>query len=268
MSDAAFTGNVPEMYARDLVPLLFAPWAELVARRVAAARPARILETAAGTGVVTRALAEACPDAQIVATDLNEAMLDVAARDTGENRRITFAAADATALPFDDESFDAAACQFGIMFFPDRVKGYAEAARVLKPGAPLVATLWGSLDENPVSACVHRAVGAVFPGDPPQFLARTPFGHHDADRVIAECEAGGFELVSVERITLSHGALDARSAADGLVLGSPLRAEIEAHGAGALDRALAAARGALAEVSDGEGRIAASMTALVVTAQR
>src|SRR6476661_1563976 len=192
--DTAFTGNIPELYQQNLVPLLFAPWAALLARRVASVGPGRILETASGTG------------------DLNAAMLEVAREQVPSSVKVDFVVADACALPFDDLSFDAAASQFGIMFYPDRVKGYAEAARVLKPGAPLVAALWGSLDENPVSAVIQQAMESAFPADPPRFLRRTPFSCHDADRVIAEAEDGGFELMSVERVTLPHPRMPATTA--------------------------------------------------------
>jgi len=266
--DTAFTGNIPELYQQNLVPLLFAPWAALLARRVASVGPGRILETASGTGVLTAELARACPDAEIVATDLNSAMLEVAREQVPSSVKVDFVVADACALPFDDLSVDAAASQFGIMFYPDRVKGYAEAARVLKPGAPLVAALWGSLDENPVSAVIQQAMESAFPADPPRFLRRTPFSCHDADRVIAEAEDGGFELVSVERVTLPHPRMPATTAADGMVLGSPLRAAVEERGADGLRRALDAAREAVAGLADGDGRIASTMTALIVTAQR
>ena len=267
MSDTAFTGSIPATYQQRLVPLLFAPWAELIAQRVARLRPERIVEMAAGTGVVTAALAAACPEAEIIATDLNPAMLEVAGGLMPDGARVRFQPADACALPFPDDSFDAAVSQFGIRFYPDRVKGYAEAARVLRPGAPLIAALWGSLEENPVSAAIHQAMERAFPGDPPAFLGRTPFAFHDAEQVIAEAEAGGFASVSVERVTLPHPRVPAAHAAEGMVLGSPLRAEVEERGPGAIDKALAEATRAVETLTDGNGAIAADMTALIVTAE-
>ena len=128
--------------------------------------------------------------------------------------------------------------------------------------------MWGSLEENPVSEAVQQAMDETFPNDPPRFLARTPFGYHDADLIIAEAEQGGFDLISVERVTVPHPAVSASSAAEGLVLGSPLRGEIEERDPSGLDRALAATHRAFERVSDAEGRIASTMTALVITARR
>ena len=75
-SDTVFAGSIPELYDTRFVPLIFAPYADDMARRVVALAPLRVLETAAGTGVVTRAMAQALPaKTEIVATDLNEPML-------------------------------------------------------------------------------------------------------------------------------------------------------------------------------------------------
>src|SRR5215469_14013615 len=119
-TDRVFTGSVPALYDRYLGPLIFAPYAADLARRVGAAAPSRILETACGTGIVTRAIAAALSDAaELVATDLNQPMLDHAAAQPGAARAV-WRQADALALPFDDASFDIVVCQFGAMFFPDR----------------------------------------------------------------------------------------------------------------------------------------------------
>src|SRR3954470_15722343 len=99
--DVRFSGSVPVNYERYMVPLLFRPYAELLANRAARFAPRSILETAAGTGVVTDALARALPDAEIVATDLNQAMLDVAAARVNAPN-VTFRQADALELPFED----------------------------------------------------------------------------------------------------------------------------------------------------------------------
>src|SRR5688572_2767021 len=111
-TDTVFAGSIPAIYDQYMVPLLFAPYAKLVAEQAAALRPRRILETAAGTGVVTLELHRALPDAEIVATDLNAPMLEQAAqRITASNVR--FQPADAQELPFEDASFDLVVCQFG-----------------------------------------------------------------------------------------------------------------------------------------------------------
>jgi SAM-dependent methyltransferase len=208
--------------------LLFVPYARDLAARAAALRPARVLETAAGTGIVTAALAAALPDAEIVATDLNQAMLDVAAA-RGLPRTVRFQAADALALPFDDAGFDLVVCQFGAMFFPDRVGAWREAKRVLKPGGRLLFSVWDRLALNPVSEILGDAVAALFPDDPPDFYRRVPFGYHDAGRIEADLRAAGFADIHIETVSLSS-RVDASAAAIGLCQGSPMGTEIEARG--------------------------------------
>lgn len=235
-SDTVFAGSIPALYHDHLGPLLFEPYAEDLARRAAALGPGRILETAAGTGIVTEALLRALPDAEIVATDLNQAMLDVAAARIA-SPHVRFEQADAQSLSFDDRRFDLVVCQFGVMFFPDRIGAYREARRVLRPGGRFLFNVWDSLDENPVSKAVADTVAGLFPSDPPSFLSRTPFGYHDPARIAADLGAAGFTAIDSETVRLSSPVVSARATAIGLTQGSPLRAEIEAHGEGALERA-------------------------------
>jgi SAM-dependent methyltransferase len=264
-TDSVFAGSIPALYDRHLVPMLFASYAEDLAARVAALQPRRILETAAGTGVVTAALARCLPDAEIVATDLNQAMLDVAATRV-DSPLVTFAQADALALPFDDDGFDAVVCQFGAMFFPDRVAGYREARRVLRPDGALLFNVWDRIEANPVSDRLARAVAELFPDDPPSFLTRVPFGYHDRGRIEADLLLAGFSHIDAETVHKSSAIGSAEQAAIGLCHGSPLRAEIEAHGPGALERATRAAAAALTALGAADGA-EAPMSALVVTAR-
>jgi len=242
-SDSRFTGSIPALYDRCLGPMLFEPYAREMAARAAALGPARILETAAGTGIVTQALVEAVPAAEIVATDLNQAMLDVAAA-RGLPATVTFQAADAQALPFPDGSFDLVVCQFGAMFFPDRVGAYGEARRVLRPGRRFLFNVWDSLEHNPVSARLGEAVAALFPGDPPSFFRRVPFGYHDTAQIEADLRAAGFADIAIETVS-QISRVDARAAAVGLCQGSPMSAEIEARG-GDLEAVADAATAAIA----------------------
>ena len=247
-TDSAFAGSIPAIYNRCLGPMLFEPYARDLAGRVAGFRPKRLLETAAGTGIVTAALAEALPETDIVATDLNQAMLDVAAERIS-SPRVSFQAADAQSLPFPDGSFDVVACQFGVMFFPDRVGAYREARRVLGAGGTFIFNAWDSLDRNPASKAMAEAMREVFPDDPPSFIQRTPFGYHDTSRIEADLRAAGFAEISFETVVLPSRAPSAREAAIGMCQGSPLRAEIEARDASRLDSAVEAAARALERLS-------------------
>lgn len=242
-SDTAFAGSIPEFYDRCLGPFLFEPYAADLAARAALLRPGRILETAAGTGIVTAALAGVLPEAEIVATDLNPDMLRVAASKL-DSPRVTFAPADAQCLLFPDAGFDLVVCQFGAMFFPDRVAAYREARRMLRPGGTFLFNVWDRLEANPASQAVAEAVAALFPDDPPSFIGRVPFGYHDKTAVEADLRAAGFTAVAAETVARrSRG--DARELAPGLCQGSPLRAEIEARVPERLDEATEAAVSAL-----------------------
>ena len=265
-SDTAFTGSIPAIYDRCLGPLLFEPYAREVARRAAEWRPADILETAAGTGIVTAHLARALPEARLVATDLNPAMLEVA-RQRLDGGRVELQPADALDLPFADESFDLVVCQFGVMFYPDRVRGNAEARRVLRDGGRYLAVIWDRLEANPVGAAIHRAMAEVFPDDPPQFLARTPWGYGDPEAIERDLEKAGFSEIEIETVEAASDPVSPADAALGLTQGSPLRAEIEARGVERLDEATAAAEKAVRALGRGD-TVTAPLSALFVTAIR
>ena len=188
--DHSFAGSIPLIYDEYLVPLTFAPLAEDLVSRLRQRRPSRVLEIAAGTGVVTRALAAALPqDVSIVATDLNQAMIDRAAA-AGTARPVTWRQADAQQLPFPDGAFDAVVCQFGVMFFPEKARAFSEIRRVLGTGGVFVFNVWDRLEEHEVEDTVTQALAAVFPADPPRFLARTPHGYHDRHVIERDLERG------------------------------------------------------------------------------
>lgn len=263
-TDAAFQGSIPGIYDLHLGPLLFEPYAAEVARRARDLNPGHILETAAGTGIVTAALQRALPDANIIATDLNPAMLDVAAERIRSDK-VSFEVADAQDLRFADATFDLVVCQFGVMFFPDKVRANAEARRVLRDGGRYILVIWDRLDRNPASQIIHDAVAALFPEDPPGFLARTPFGYADPAAIEHDLLAAGFTDIEFETVAASSQKCSPNDAALGLTAGSPLRAEIEQHGPEALDRAREAAERALAQL-DGPSGFESSLSAHVVTA--
>jgi SAM-dependent methyltransferase len=268
-SDASkFSGAVPKNYETYLVPLLFAPFAEVLAARVLGLRPRRVLEVAAGTGALTRAMASRLPqDVEIVATDLNPPMLEHAAA-IGTARPVEWRPADAQRLPFGDAEFDVVVCQFGVMFLPDKPGAYAQARRVLQPGGHYVFSSWNSLGENELAETVQQALAVLFPGSPPRFMERTPHGYHDAARIVRDLAAGGFPgAPRVETLSLRSRAPSARHAAIAYCQGTPLRDEIEAAGGASLEEATDAAARAIAE-RFGPGPIDAKMGAHVIVAAR
>ena len=256
-----FKHSTPALYDRYMGPLLFAPYAEHVAKRVAVLRPERILETAAGTGIVTRAVNEALPEAEVIATDVNQAVVDFAAQHF-QSEHVTFETADAQKLPFDDQSFDLVLCLFGIMFFPDKVRANAEARRVLRPGGRYMLVTFNRLDLNPVPKAAGEAVGTLFPEDP-RYMVRGPFSYTDPALVEEHLRSAGFDNIELETIELSS-VVSAQQGARGIVLGSPFRAEIERLDPSALERATAAVEHAL-QPWDGTS---APMSAHIATAAR
>jgi ubiquinone/menaquinone biosynthesis C-methylase UbiE len=239
-----FKHSTPALYDRYMGPLLFAPYANHVAKCVARLQPTRILETAAGSGIVTAAIHASVPDADLVATDINPGMLEFASQRVRSDR-VTFQIADAQNLPFTDGRFDLVVCQFGVMFFPDRVRANEEARRVLRSGGSYMFLTFDRLERNVVPKAAGDAVAALFPDDPPTYLERGPFCYTEPDLIERDLLKAGFKQVELETVSLSS-CVNANDAAQGLILGSPFRAEIERRDPSALDRALQAVIRALA----------------------
>ena len=265
-TDSAFVGSIPALYDRHLGPMLFAPYAADLAARVRTSPAKRVLEVAAGTGIVTRALHQTLPGATIVATDLNAGMIAHAAQQLAAPN-VTWAEANAMALPFDAASFDLIVCQFGAMFFPDRVIAFREAHRVLVPGGRFLFNIWASLDHNEIPRIIAHTVAAAFPDDPPSFIERTPHGHGNPAVTEAELRDAGFSRVDVEIVELPSRAPSAADPAIGFCQGSPARMEIAARDAGRLTEVTEAATRALAQ-RFGPGPIEAPMRANVFDATK
>jgi ubiquinone/menaquinone biosynthesis C-methylase UbiE len=266
-TDKLFAGSIPAIYERFLVPLIFESYAADLAQRVAETEPQDVLETAAGTGVLTRALASRLPqDTRITATDLNQPMLDHAAA-RQPNNRIAWQQADALALPFPAGTFDIVACQFGVMFFPDKVQGYKEARRVLRSGGRFIFSVWDQISANEFADVITGALAAIFPDDPPRFMARVPHGYHNVDRIREELTAAGFSSFSADAVDGTSKASAPRDAAIAYCQGTPLRNEIEVRDASRLEHATVQATQALAR-RFGNGPIAGRIRAFVITAVR
>jgi ubiquinone/menaquinone biosynthesis C-methylase UbiE len=265
-SDKLFAGSIPENYDRYMVPLIFEPYAADLAQRAAALSPGAVLETAAGSGVVTRALAPRLPPgARYVATDLNQPMVDYAASRQPADAPIQWRQADALALPFDDAAFDLVCCQFGAMFFPDRPSGYREARRVLKSGGRFLFNVWDRIEENVFADDVTNALAKIFPHDPPRFLARTPHGYHDTALIRSELAEAGFSQVAIETRAEHSRAPSPRIPALAYCQGTVLRREIETRDAGSLQAATDYAEAAIAG-KHGAGEVAAKIQAHVIVA--
>jgi ubiquinone/menaquinone biosynthesis C-methylase UbiE len=264
-SDAVFVGSIPEFYDHYLVPLIFATYAEELAARVAKLEPGSVLEIAAGTGVATRAVVRALPEAvEVVATDLNQAMLDQAEA-TGTARPVRWQQADALALPFAAVSFDVVFCQFGAMFFPDKDRAFAQAHRVLRPGGILLFSVWDRIEQNEFADVVTTTLAGLYPDDPPQFLARTPHGYSDLKAISHHLATAGFENPPrFETISARSRAASAEAVAIAYCQGTPLRAEIEERPGSNLAAVTAACTDAIAQ-RFGHGPVDAKIQAHLIT---
>lgn len=266
--DAVFAGSIPEVYDRYLVPLIFEPYAADLASRVAIRQPARVLELAAGTGVLTRQLARAlAPDVSIVATDLNRPMLSQAAA-IGTSRPIMWRQADAMQLPFPDQAFDVVVCQFGVMFFPDKVQAFAEARRVLRSDGQFMFNVWDRSEHNEFADVVTWSLAGLFPNDPPRFLDRVPHGYHDLSMITQDLERGGFTRApEVTTLSARSRADSPRIPAVAYCQGTPLRNEIEARDPSRLAEATDIAAKAIAS-RFGSGKVDGKIQAHIIHVER
>lgn len=271
-TDKVFAGSIPKLYNDYLVPLIFEDYAADLVSRLTSRHLwhplTRVLEIAAGTGVVTRTLAARLPEnVSITATDLNQAMLDLASG-VGTARPVEWRQADAMQLPFDDATFDAVVCQFGVMFFPDKAKAFSEARRVLKPGGVFVFNAWDRIEENEFTEAVSVALASLFPADPPRFLARTPHGYHHRAAINRDLRSGGFaKPAQIDTVTARSRAASARIPAIAFCQGTPLRSEIESRDKSSLAEATDAAEEAVAQ-RFGRGAVDGKIQAHVVMVER
>ena len=264
-TDKIFAGSIPKLYETHMVPLIFEPYAADLAHRLALRSPTRVLEIAAGTGVVTRHLASALAESVvIVATDLNQSMLDLAS--TVEIKRpVEWRQADAMQLPFEDGTFDVVVCQFGAMFFPEKSKAFAEARRVLSTGGIFIFNVWDRIEENEFADTVTTALGSLFPKDPPRFMARTPHGYYDRSTIERDLAGGGFTASpQITTVAARSRATSPRIPAIAYCQGTPLRSEIEARDASRLGEATDIATDAIAR-RFGPGAVDGKIQAHIVT---
>lgn len=264
-SHTQFTGSIPQHYDRYLGPVLFEPYARDLARRLEGPSPKRILELACGTGILTRELRARLPKSSIVATDLNEAMIEYALTRPDAATGITWRAADMSALPLPDRTFDAVVCQFGMMFVPDKPAAIREARRVLAPGGTFLFNVWDSIERNRYARISQTVVERLFPEDPPSFY-RTPFGMHDGAEIRALVEAGGFSDVRIESVSLQSQAPSAAEFARGLVEGNPLFTLIQERGTVPVAKVREEVAQALADEL-GERPVRVALNAIVVEAR-
>lgn len=254
---------MPEFYDRFLVPEIFEPFARNLAARLSQVSSGQVLEMAAGTGALTRALARALPiSVGITATDLNPAMLQQAKMHAGLER-VVWREADALALPFSDATFSYVLCQFGVMFFPDKQAAFREARRVMKPGGAFLFIVWDGW-EGTVLGEASRVVGEMLDVEPTNIRAPA---YNDIARVRADLTVAGFAAVTAERLVERSRSNSAREASIANCHGGLIRAYIEAHAPDRLEEITDAATAAIA-ARFGDGPIEAPLYAVLFGGSR
>lgn len=264
--NTSFTGAIPRNYDEGLGPVIFVPWADdLAARARQIVHRGSLLETACGTGLLTRRLVSALPEGvRIVATDLNEAMVEYAKSRVPASPRLEWRTADAGALPFPDGAFDALVCQFGMMFVPDKAAAFREARRVLRGGGDFLFNVWCRIEENPFALLAHETIASFFSSDPPTFY-QVPFCLHDRGTISGHLRDAKFAGVTMERLKLDVAAPSARSFARGLVEGNPVSIAIRDAGIPFAEVVEAVSKALVREGGDAPFR--STMSALVVSAR-
>jgi ubiquinone/menaquinone biosynthesis C-methylase UbiE len=265
--NSAFAGSIPERYDQYLGPIFFEPYAVDLASRLRLDAGDALLELACGTGIVTRHLVAAFPrGASLTATDLNAGMLAIAQKKIEHTEPVTWQTADACALPFGDDWFDAVVCQFGLMFFPDTALALSEVRRVLHPGGLFLFNVWDSLEHNPLARIAQEVMARFFTSDPPTFY-NVPHGLSDVDEMRARLHQAGFAPVESESKTITARAVSAHHAATGLVTGTPIANAIHERATASPDTIIAAVSAALA-AEGGEAPLSLPMRAHIFTARR
>ena len=263
-ANAAFVGSIPGIYEKYMGPVFMTPSARDLASRFAVKPGADVLELACGTGILTRELVSPSrPAVALMATDLNEPMLDTA-KALVRDRAVSWRVVDATSLPFADASYDAVVCQYGVMFFPDKVKAAREARRVLRPGGQFVFNVWGTLAENRPSLITHETLARFFAEGPPPFMM-VPFGYNDREQIQADLRAGGFSSMRMETVDFEGRAPSAAFVATGMTQGTPLAIEIRERASAPLEAVTAAVADALAR-EFGAGEVRLPLRSHVITA--
>jgi ubiquinone/menaquinone biosynthesis C-methylase UbiE len=156
-------------------------------------------------------------------------MLSIAKGKFQPGEHLFFQQADGTALPFQNEAFDTVVCQFGVMFYPDKAKGYEEVHRVLAPGGRYLFSVWDEHRHNGATRIAHEVIDSFFPGNPPGFYL-IPHGYSHIDPIKDALLAASFEDIVVSVVRQNCGIRDFPAFTRGLVFGSPVIGQIQERG--------------------------------------
>lgn len=188
-----------------LLDRVLAPFQELLAAAVRASPARRVLDVGCGTGSTTVAVARLLGEGgRCTGIDVSEPMI-AAARARGERERApaSFVCADVQGYAFDAGSFDMIISRFGVMFFADPVRAFANLRRAAADGAGLRFVAWRGMEENPFMTTAERAAAPLLPGLPArQPDAPGPFAFADARRVARILEESGWGAIDIQPIDI------------------------------------------------------------------
>ena len=223
-----FSGSVPEHYEQCIGPMFFEPYAIEISKRIDASLVQFALEIGCGTGRVTRHLRRIISSAsKLVASDISEDMLTVA-KEKLKELDIDWQVIDAQQLPFDNNCIDLVVCSFGYMFVPDKLKAFAEAYRVLKPGGMLIFSTWDKLELNGASYA-YRKIVKKFLGDSLPDSYKLPFSMNDQAAIKRMLKETGFSKIAIESVDKVSISQTAKEAANGLARGGSIYNEVIKH---------------------------------------
>jgi ubiquinone/menaquinone biosynthesis C-methylase UbiE len=223
-----FTGQDAENYDFYLGPILFEPYARYLASKIDTANVTSVLEIACGTGRVSRHIRKTFPaDVKFIATDISNDMLSVAKREL-VNKQIDFQTEDAQSLSFGDNSFELVICQFGMMFLPDKKKGFSEIYRVLKPGGKFIFFTWDNTLNIPLFKLLVNDLVIPYFQDEDDSRFFVPFSLHQPKVLRDWMENAGFKNVETKNVILKSGSPTSRIIADAFFRKHPIGREISA----------------------------------------
>lgn len=179
---------------------------------------ATVLDVACGPGTLGLMVARTAD--KVHGIDFSESMLAVFRKkiEQAGYGNIALHYGDAQALPYPNEMFDAAFSLFGLMFFPDRKKGFAEIHRTLKPGGTIAVTSWAPVDQSPAMQTMFGALRAIKPDLPQPQRSITTLENPDVFK--QEMQDAGFRNVEIRSVTKPFPVLSVPEFWETMVKGS------------------------------------------------
>lgn len=257
-----FTSDDAENYDHYLGPLFFEPYGQYTASQIDAGQVSSVLEIACGIGRVTRHLRKVLPpNVRLFATDISSDMLGIAKRELNNNG-IIFQVEDAQKLSFANDSFDVVICQFGVMFLPDKNKGFQEILRVLKPSGKFMFFTWNDTLKVPIfKALIDDLILPHFNGEDTSRF-KIPFAMNDPKTLRNMLTEAGFKHAESKAISLKSGITSPDFVVDGFYRKHPLGREIMTKDPSAFETVAEQFRDEVVKLS-GDGKTPFQLSALM-----